>query len=1037
MNDAGDILFTSQISGGTTTFALFRYHQSNGQIDVVAYNGQVLPGPNGVTFASPTVTVPSSPPTILPNPAFNSISMADNDRVSFNVSLVGGGNAIYQQSGTSTPVQIALAGQTAPSTGGGTLTLISSTPTVTLSNGFTYFTSPVAGGTAIFGEFLAAPGSIQSLMSTADVLPSSARVSLMGSRPKSAGHFVAFTAQKSGGQRSLFVSDLSTGTTSKITTESNASPPNPFGLASPPALSNYFLNENGQVAFQDSSSSIQFSSGSTNFVGTSPFWSTFTSQSCGTISLWSPSTGLTKIASPGDAGPISGSTFACASLIPGPLSPFNRSGQLAFFGILQFTTSGTTQPPPSGTAIFLYSPSGTISQLITTSQLTVFDLSAASLVPTLTAPINSSGQVAFGAQIGTQSGTTGFLVGLPLPFYRGFLFGSAGNANSKVAGMGDIVQASASAIGDPHFISGLDDNGNLAFTASFGTAADAVFLAPAGGNIQNLAFDGGTAPGGGTFSLSTTATAAGATSNIFSNIALMNNEADIAFRAGITGGTGNSGYFRQLHAASGTGSLQPVVVQGQTVPGGGTFNAFPVPDTQGADFALGPDGKLAFVNSFTSGSTGKQGLFVARTDGTLLKVLATGDTVPGGGTLNALSMSQGLAAGDAGKFAFWAGIQGGSAQQAIYATALSAGTAGTTATLGSSQTSPVFGQQVTLSATVSSSTAGAPSGTVSFFDNGVPIGSGNVNASGLATLNISSLSVGAHPITAQYSGDANFAPTNSAALSETVGIRSTSTAMTSSLSSLIGGQAVTFTATVTTSAGILPTGTVTFLDGTTSIGTGSLNSSATATLNTTSLSVAAHTVTARYDGDVNSAISTSTAVNETVNIAGFATPPANLVVTAGQTLPISLTLYAAPGSNLSFTIGCSGLPLGATCSFGTNPVIPGAPPTGTTVQVNFSTSRGSSALPIQYWRPAPLGAIELTAAMFLLLIACSFGLRHDSRRRLALSMCLAMVALSLTMIGCSASGSSSPATPKGVATFTVTGTSSTATVNASLNVTVQ
>ena len=603
--------------------------------------------------------------------------------------------------------------------------------------------------------------------------------------------------------------------------------------------------------------------------------------------------------------------------------------------------------------------------------------------------------------------------------------------------MGDIVQGSASTIGDPHFISGLDDNGNLAFTAAFGTAADGVFFAPEGGNFQNVAFDGGAAPAGGTFSLSTSTTAASVTSNIFSNIALMNNEADLAFRAGITGGTGNSGYFRLLNAASGTWSLQPVVVQGQTVPGGGTFNAFPVPDTQGSNFALGPDGKLAFVNSFTSGSTGKQGLFVARTDGTLLKVLATGDTVPGGGTLSALSMSQGLAAGDAGKFAFWAGIQGGAAQQAIYATALTAGTAGTTATLRSSQTSPVFGQQVTLSATVSSPSAGAPSGTFSFFDNGVPIGTGTVNASGLATMNISSLSVGAHPITAQYSGDANFAPTNSAALSETVGMRSTSTAVASSLSALIGGQAVMFTATVTTSAGGAPTGTVTFLDGTTSIGTGALNGDAIATLNTTSLSVAAHTVTARYDGDANSAASTSTAINETVNIAGFATPPANLTVTAGQTLPISLTLYAAPGSNLSFIMSCSGLPLGATCSFVNNPVIPGTPPTGTTVQVNFSTSRGSSAIPIRYWGHGPLSAMEIIAAMFLLLIACLIGFREDSRRRLALSMCLAMVALSLTMIGCSSSGSSSPATPQGVANFTVTGTSSTATVNTSLNVTVQ
>ncbi len=125
IDDAGDILFSSQISGGATTYALFRYHQSTGQIDLVAYNGEVVPGPNGATFASPTftapVTSPSTPPTILPLPAFNSISMANDGRVSFNVSLLQGGPAIYQQIGTAVPAQVILFGQTALPAGGGIL----------------------------------------------------------------------------------------------------------------------------------------------------------------------------------------------------------------------------------------------------------------------------------------------------------------------------------------------------------------------------------------------------------------------------------------------------------------------------------------------------------------------------------------------------------------------------------------------------------------------------------------------------------------------------------------------------------------------------------------------------------------------------------------------------------------------------------------------------------------------------------------------------------------------------------------------------
>lgn len=887
-------------------------------------------------------------------------------------------------------------------------------------------------------------------MTTGDVLPSNSRLTFTGAPPRSAGHFVAFVGEFQGGKRSLFLSDISTGTIAKIASESGEILYSPLGFPITPAFSNFFVNKSGQVAFETPISPLPSTFTSTTASPPSnSSWFTLPSLPCETIFLWSPATGTTKVVATGDAGPDDGTAFSCVSLTPGPLSPLNDSGQLSFYGTLATPVagSGTTvaliTSTPSKTAVFVYSPTGTINELVeNTATLTGFS-NIIGMVPPLSVAINSAGETAFGAQEGYIADVPpGTLGGFVNPFgaqpgFQGFFVRTPTGIPTKVIGGGDAVPGTSVNFNFPHFLSGLDDNGDIAFTAAAGIAADGVFIAPATGNIQRVALDGGAATGGGTFSLETPTTSGGVTSYVFSNIALMNNEADLAFRAGITGGTGNSGYFRQLNAASGTGTLQPVVLQGQTVPGGGTFNTFPVPDTQGADFALGPGGKLALVNSFTSGSTGKQGLFVAQTDGTLLKVLATGDTVPGGGTLNALSMSQGLAAGDAGKFAFWAGIQGGSAQQAIYATALSAGTAGTTATLGSSQTSPVFGQQVTLSATVSSPSAGAPSGTVSFFDNGVLIGTGTVNASGLATLDISSLSVGAHPITAQYSGDANFAPTNSAALSETVGTRSTSTVVASSLSAVIGGQAVTFTATVTTSAGGAPTGTVTFLDGTTSIGTGALNGSAIASLNTTSLSVAAHAITARYDGDVNSATSTSTAVNETVNIAGFATPPTNLVVTAGQTLPISLTLFAAPGSNLLFIMSCSGLPIGATCSFGNNLVVPGAPPTGTTVQVNFSTSRGSSAVPIQYWRRSTFGALELSAAMLLFLIAGTVGFQPAARRRLALSMCMAVVALSLTLIGCNASGSSSPATPQGVATFTVTGTSSTATVNTSLNVTVQ
>ena len=261
--------------------------------------------------------------------------------------------------------------------------------------------------------------------------------------------------------------------------------------------------------------------------------------------------------------------------------------------------------------------------------------------------------------------------------------------------------------------------------------------------------------------------------NTFSaDIALANGESDVVFRAGITSGTAggpNSGFFRLMRAGPTPGVLQPLVLQGQDAPGGGKFGATPFPPF-GAEFSLGPDGALAFINLFTSSTTVKRGLFVARADGSLANVLATGDTVPGGGTLNGLSIAH-LAAGDAGKFAFWAGIKGGSSRQAIFVTAIPPGTATTTATLAALQPPVIALQPVTLTATVSSSSAtiaAALTGKVNFFDNGTSLGNGALGSSGNATLMTSSLVGGPHSLVAQYDGDANFAPADSPAVTTIV-----------------------------------------------------------------------------------------------------------------------------------------------------------------------------------------------------------------------------------------------------------------------------
>jgi len=116
---------------------------------------------------------------------------------------------------------------------------------------------------------------------------------------------------------------------------------------------------------------------------------------------------------------------------------------------------------------------------------------------------------------------------------------------------------------------------------------------------------------------------------------------------------------------------------------------------------------------------------------------------------------------------------------------------------------------------------------------------------GVAGLTLPQLLAGKHAIVAQYSGDSSDA-TSKAALTETIQGASSSTAITSSLNPSNYGQAVVFTATVTSTAGT-PDGTVTFKHGTQALGTVTL-SVGPAQLSVTTIDARARTIKATYNG---------------------------------------------------------------------------------------------------------------------------------------------------------------------------------------------
>jgi len=92
---------------------------------------------------------------------------------------------------------------------------------------------------------------------------------------------------------------------------------------------------------------------------------------------------------------------------------------------------------------------------------------------------------------------------------------------------------------------------------------------------------------------------------------------------------------------------------------------------------------------------------------------------------------------------------------------------GSSISLGADNNPAAVGQNVIFTASIASESAGTLTGTATFFDGVTSLGSGTVDA-GIATFSTVALALGSHPITAVYSGDANFGGSTSTVLTETI-----------------------------------------------------------------------------------------------------------------------------------------------------------------------------------------------------------------------------------------------------------------------------
>jgi phospholipase/lecithinase/hemolysin len=371
-------------------------------------------------------------------------------------------------------------------------------------------------------------------------------------------------------------------------------------------------------------------------------------------------------------------------------------------------------------------------------------------------------------------------------------------------------------------------------------------------------------------------------------------------------------------------------------------------------------------------------------------------------------------------------------------------TAAVALTLGTANAIP--GQAVSLKAVVSATATGTqpvPTGVVTFYAGSTAIVTAALDATGTANASLPAPVVGTYAITAQYTGDPVYATVTSAA--QTLNVLATPVATTTTVTSnnLAANlsASVTLTATVSSLVGP-PTGSVTFKDGTNTLGMVNLagTTTSTAALTLTTLTAGTHAITAVYAGTSTFATSTSTAISEVVTAPSytFTASPSSLTISSGGGISTTLTVTPVGGFSGSFTLACGTLPAHAACSFGSTTLAPTGNNAAVSTTLTINTSLNASAVPGPL-DPIFRGSDHLQTYAAVAFLPCLGGLAlvGRRRRRIVLPLLLALVAFAATLgiSGCSAR--QPQYTPAGTYQIPVTlssGGASAATLNVSLTV---
>ncbi|MFC6646757.1 Ig-like domain repeat protein [Granulicella cerasi] len=316
------------------------------------------------------------------------------------------------------------------------------------------------------------------------------------------------------------------------------------------------------------------------------------------------------------------------------------------------------------------------------------------------------------------------------------------------------------------------------------------------------------------------------------------------------------------------------------------------------------------------------------------------------------------------------------------------------------------------------------------------VGTSAVDATGNASLQLANLTIGTHNISACYgstintSGTYNFLNSCSASSVQTITIPSTAqpgTAVTlvSSANPSTYGQSVSFTVQVKTTGSFVavPTGTVNVLDGSTVLGTLTLDATGSGIYTTASLAVGTHPLTAVYSGSATYTSSKSATLSQVVNTAitpvgaGYQliVDPLTVPIYVGSTGVVNVQVVTFSNFNSAVKLSCSGLPDQSTCTFADSIIAVGGGTTKLLVGAGAPHNCNSNT-PYFSGLPARMGLPILSLSMLTLCVA------RRRRKLQGIALLALLLAMPTVLTGCGSGNCTDFGLKPGDYNFSITAT---------------